>query len=98
MDGARPRRAVAQQTCTHYRLCSLALANPTLAERAIAQRLYSEYTLPTGAADFVEVPSPTISFTAVLAYEGIFSSHFARCCIIKGTSVASVVTKVYNRL
>ncbi len=57
MDGARPRRAVAQQTCTHYRLCSLALANPTLAERAIAQRLYSEYTLPTGAADFVEVPS-----------------------------------------
>ena len=57
MDGARPRRAVAQQTYTHYRLCSLALANPTLAERTIAQRWCSEYTLPTRAADFVEVPS-----------------------------------------
>jgi len=56
MDGARPRRAVAQHTHTHYWFCSLALANPTLDERAIAQRWCNEYTLATGAADFVEVP------------------------------------------
>ena len=31
------------QMWTHYGLCSLALANPTLDERAIAQRLCTEY-------------------------------------------------------
>ncbi len=56
MDGARPRRAVAQQTSTHYGFCSLALANPTLDERAIAQRLCSEYTLAEqGRADWDRV-------------------------------------------
>jgi len=45
MDGARPRRGVAEQSGTHYGFCSLALANPALDERAIAQRLCSEYTL-----------------------------------------------------
>ena len=44
MGGARPPRGCVEQTCTHYRLYSLALANPTLDERAIAQRLCSEYT------------------------------------------------------
>jgi len=56
MGGAWPRRGCAERTGTHYRFCSLALANPTLAERTIAQRWCSEYTLPTRAADFVEVP------------------------------------------
>ena len=45
MGGARPPRGCAEQTCAHYGLCSLALANPALDERAIAQRLCSEYTL-----------------------------------------------------
>ncbi len=43
MDGARPRQVVAEHTRTHYGFCSLPLANPTLDERAIAQRLGREY-------------------------------------------------------
>jgi len=60
---ARLRRAIwaifmwGKYAHTHYGFRSLALANPTLDERAIPQRLWSEYTLRTGAADFVEVPS-----------------------------------------
>jgi len=45
MDGAAPVKVrAANLYCTHYGLCSLALANPALDERAIAQRLCSEYT------------------------------------------------------